>query len=121
MKEARLLAEQEIRREAFGKLMERFQQTPTDYDEGEEEDPRPYFTGEKLVARFCCVTINYSSHGEGKYFFLPTFDNAADACDRATKYATDDIFEELPVLVADLDEGREMSPIYRRITWTEWR
>jgi hypothetical protein len=105
----------------FTQLMARFHQSPGDYDEGEEEDPRPYFSGEKELARFCCVTLNYTSHGEEKYFFLPTFENASDACNRATEYATDDIFEELPVLVVDLDEGREMSPLYRRIMWSEWR
>ena len=112
---------QRERRAAFQKLMERFNQQATDYDEGEEEDPRPYFSGAKPISRFVCVTVNYTSHGEAKHFFLPTFDTASEACDRAVEYATDDIFEELPVLVFDLDEEREMSPQFRRVQWSEWR
>lgn len=116
-----LVSETGGRRRAFTKLMERFSQTATDYDEGEEEDPRPYLSGAKPIGRFVCVTVNYSSQGQGKYFFLPIFDSASEACDRAVEYATDDIFEELPVLVFDLDEEREMTPKYRRIEWSEWR
>lgn len=108
--------DQAHRLDNFTQLMARFQQAPTDYDEGEEEDPRPYVSGEKELSRFCCVTVH-----RGKYFFLPTFDEAFDACNRATEFAYDDIFEEIPVAVVDLDEGREMIPLFRRILWSEWR
>ena len=94
----------------FAALMKRYQQSPDDYDEGEEEDPRPYFTGECELSRYVCVTVNFSSHGESKYFFLPTFDSVEDAADRAVLFAEDDIFEELPVEVHDLDSGCSFLP-----------
>lgn len=96
-------------------LLKEYGMEPTDYDEGEEEDPRPYFNGEASCEKFVCVTVNYTSHGHAKYFFLPTFDTAEGAMVRAELYAHDDIFEELPVAVIDLDTGARYTP--ERIVW----
>jgi len=93
------------RREAFAALMESDGCLPTDYDAGEEEDPRPYLSGEEPIGRFVCVTKNWSSHGEEKLFYLPTFDDLMLATNRAEEYCDDDIFEELPVRIVDLDSG----------------
>ena len=102
----------------FKQLLTDYHASPTDYDEGEEEDPRPYFTGEEQLCRYVCVTVNYSSHGEAKYFFLPTFDDPAAAMDRAVEYARDDLFEELPVEVHDLDGGPSYTPSWHAVPWS---
>jgi hypothetical protein len=103
------------RLDRFKELMAAYQQTPADYDAGEEEDPRPYIDGEKPLSRYVCVTVNYTSHGYGKYFFLPDFDTPEGAASRATEYTHDDIFEELPVSVYDLDTGEEHKANYSRV------
>lgn len=95
------------RSERLLKLIESYGHTPHDYDEGEEEDPRPYISGEKACERWCCVTVNFTSHGKPKWFFLPIFAERDAAELRAVEYAGDDIFEELPVAVVDLDSGEE--------------
>lgn len=100
------------RLDRFAALIAEYHQSPEDYDEGEEEDPRPYFTGEAELSRFVCVTVNYSSQGHAKFFFLPTFEERDAAELRAVEYAQDDIFEELPVAVVDLDTGEEFTPAW---------
>jgi hypothetical protein len=95
---------QQARRKAFAALFEEDGSDPTNYDEGEEEDPRPYLSGEKDLGRFVCVTINWSSSG-GKLFYLPEFDDFESAKARAEFYDRDDLFEEIPVKVVDLDNG----------------
>lgn len=102
------------RAHAFAALLEEYDASPNEYDEGEEEDPRPFLNGEQEPSRFVCVTINYSSHGYGKHFFLPTFDDQAAAEARAVEFADDDIFEELPVEVRDLDTGASF-PAHRTV------
>ena len=97
------------RLDRFAKLMEDYHQSPSDYDAGEEEDPRPYFDGSRELEQYAIVTVNYSSHGEAKHFFLAT-DALEYAFARAVEYATDDIFEELPVAVVDLDTGARWEP-----------
>jgi hypothetical protein len=99
-------------------LMDEFGQTPDDYDEGEEEDPRPYFNGEREPKKWACVTVNYSSHGEAKHFFytLPTLRIAKF---RAGDFANDDIFEEIPVAVVDLDSGDRWNAKVST-KWTKW-
>jgi hypothetical protein len=105
------------RLDRLAKLMASYSQVPEDYDEGEEEDPRPYFTGEAELARYVCVTVNYTSHGEPKFFFLPTFDDPQLAQERAVEYAQDDLFEELPVEVYDLDSGCSFTPDWTSLQW----
>ena len=97
--------QQTKRREVFADLLEAEGCLPTDYDEGEEEDPRPYLAGDEPLGRFVCVTKNWSSHGEEKLFFLPVFDSLRLAKARAEEYCDDDIFEEIPVKIVDLDTG----------------
>lgn len=104
------------RREAFAKLIEQYGQRPDDYDEGEEEDPRPYLSGELSLDPWIVVTANYSSHGERKVFFLPEFSRHA-AQQRAVYYADDDIFEELPVEVVNLDTGEVWVPRWGSLQW----
>jgi hypothetical protein len=107
---------QEQRRKAFAALLEADGSSPTDYDEGEEEDPRPYLSGEEPIGRYCVVTLNWSSHGSEKLFYLPSFNDLMLATNRAEEYDRDDIFEELPVKVVDFDTGDEYyaEPVY---TW----
>jgi hypothetical protein len=99
-------------------LLEEYQQNPTDYDEGEEEDPRPYLSGEEECEEWCCVTVNYTSHGNAKYFFLPTFGNRHGAEHRAIEFVEDDLFEELPVAVVNLDTGTSYKPTWESLTWS---
>lgn len=108
---------QAARREAFARLIERYHQSPEDYDEGEEEDPRPYLSGEEALAPWICVTVNYTSHGEPKFFFLPFEDDEA-AMSRAVEFAADDLFEELPVAVVNLDNGHTRWPIWASLEFT---
>lgn len=106
-----MTAEQQERwREAFADLMEADGCLPTDYDEGEEEDPRPYLSGEEPIGRFVCVTKNWSSHGEEKLFYLPIYNDLMLATNRAEEYCEDDIFEELPVKIVDLESGAVYHP-----------
>lgn len=95
---------QQARRKAFAELLEADGSDPTNYDEDEEEDPRPYLSGEKDLGRFVCVTLNWSS-SDGKLFYLPEFDDFDAAKARAELYDRDDLFEEIPVKVVDLDSG----------------
>lgn len=97
---------QEQRRQAFAELLKADGSDSEAYDRDEEEDPRPYLVGEKDLARFVCVTLNWSS-SHGKLFYLPEFDNFEKAQVRAEMYDRDDIFEEIPVKVVDLDTGEE--------------
>lgn len=97
-----MIPDQERRRQAFAELMRSDGSNPEDYDEGEEEDPRPYLSGEFPLGRFVCVTLNWS-HSNGKLFYLPSFDDLMLATNRAEEYDRDDIFEEIPVKVVDLD------------------
>lgn len=106
-------SQQQKRREAFAKLIERHDQEPDDYDEDVEEDPRPYLSGAKEIARYVCVTIH-----EQKFFFLPTFDDRYEAQARAVEYVHDDIWNEFPVEVFDLDTGTFFRPAWSTISWT---
>jgi hypothetical protein len=103
--------------EAFKKLIESYNQAPTDYDEGEEEDPRLYIEGHEPIAPWCCVTVNYSSHGYAKHFFLPCFEERDAAELRATEFAQDGTFEELPVAVVNLDTGETHEPNWGSVEW----
>lgn len=107
------------RKDAFAALLAQYQQAPTDYDEDTEEDPRPYFSGEKELAPWVCVTVNYSSHGYAKYFFLPTFATSKEAAERAVEYVQDDLFEELPVAVVNLDDGTTFEPEWSLVPWAK--
>lgn len=99
-------------------MMLEYQADPEDYDEGEEEDPRPYLNGESELERFACVTVNYSSHGYEKPFFL--FFPERDAAElRAMEYVQDDIFEEIPVEVRDLDTGEKWMPDWSSLKWAK--
>ena len=104
------------RLDRFKALMADYHQRPDDYDRGEEEDPRPYFDGSRELEQYALVTVNYSSQGEAKFFFL-AFDSRAEAEARGILFATDDIFEELPVAVVDLDSGQRWEPRIRA-TWS---
>lgn len=95
---------QQARRKAFVELLKADGSDPGNYDEGEEEDPRPYLSGQKDLRRFVCVTLNWTS-SDGKLFYLPEFDDFDAATARAEFYDRDDIFEEIPVKVVDLDSG----------------
>lgn len=107
---------QALRREAFAKLIAAHQQSPSDYDEDVEEDPRPYLSGAVELDPWIVVTANYSSHGERKVFFLPE-PSRTDAYLRAVEYAQDDIFEELPVEVVNLDTGEVWVPRWSSLQW----
>lgn len=100
------------RLDRFAALIAEYHQSPEDYDAGEEEDPRPYFDGSRELERYALVTVNYSSHGSAKFFFL-AFDTRAEAESRGIEFATDDIFEELPVAVVDLDTGKTWEPFVK--------
>jgi hypothetical protein len=102
----------------FAKLIASYGHHPEDYDEGEEEDPRPYLSGELTLDRYVVVTVNYTSHGQGKYFFLSE-PELRGAQDRAVLFAQDDLFEELPVAVVDLDTDREYVPSWFNLPWKE--
>ena len=99
-------SQNDLRRAAFAALLKRSGDSPGDYDEGEEEDPRPYISGKKQLGRFVCVTKNWSNSA-GKSFYLPTFGDWESARARAEAYDTDDIFEEIPVAIVDLDTGAD--------------
>jgi hypothetical protein len=108
-----------MRRQAFAALLERDGYTAEDYDDDPEvpENPRPYLNSEAPLGRYCCVTLNWST-SDGKHFYLPEFDDLLFATNRAEEYVEDDIFEELPVKIVDLDEGVEYHAraVY---TWAE--
>jgi hypothetical protein len=108
-----VIADQERRREAFAALIKADGSDPESYDEGYEEDPRPYLSGDMPLGRYVCVTLNWT-HSDGKLFYLPTFDDLMLATNRAEEYDRDDIFEEIPVKVVDLDSGTEYyaKPMY---------
>lgn len=105
----------EQRLQAFRALIKRDGSDPEDYAYGEEEDPRPYLAGEEPCGRYVCVTCNWSS-SDGKLFYLPIFEDISLAIARAEEYDRDDVFEEVPIKVVDLDTGNEYyaEPIY---TW----
>lgn len=98
--------QQGLRRRAFADLLERDGYSADDYDDDPEieENPRPYLSGETPLGRYCVVTLNWSS-SDGKWFYLPSFDDLQFATNRAEEYDRDSIFEELPIKVVDLDEG----------------
>lgn len=103
---------------AFKELMDRHYQTPDDYDTGAEEDPRPYFAREAALGRYVCVTANpVPGNSDGKTFFLPRFDDLADAQARAIEFADDDVFAEMPVEIVDLDTGRRWHPSWSSLRW----
>ncbi len=105
------------RLDALKALLEKYGASVEDYDHDVEEDLRPYFECDDTaeVGRYCCVTVNYSSHGGAKFFFLPEFEDLNDAQDRAVEFMHDGIFEEIPVEVVDLDTGELHVP------HVEWR
>lgn len=96
--------EQARRRERFAALLAAHGQTPDDYDEEVEEDPRPYLYGDEPISRFVCVTAN-----SGKTYFY-SFDSRGAAESRACEYADDSLFAETPVAVVDLDTGATWTP-----------
>lgn len=89
--------------------------SPDDYDEGEEEDPQLYLSGEERIERYCVVTINWSSRSCATYFYLPTYRTMSSAKERAEYFDRDDMFEEVPDRIVDLDTGRVIraEPSYR--------
>jgi hypothetical protein len=99
--------------ERLAALIESYGESPDNYDEGVEEDVRPYLCGEQPCGRFVCVT----AHGERRYF-LPCYDNLESAQARAIEYVIDSLFTETPVAVHDLDEGSLYSPDWRSLQWT---
>jgi hypothetical protein len=101
----------------FKQLMKQYGMTASDYDAGGEEDPRPYLNGTDALSRFVCVTVNYSSQGFARHYFLPVFHDIEHAVARATEHAADDIFEELPVAVVDLDTGETVKPQWNALPW----
>lgn len=107
--------QQELRRAAFAALLKRDRSSPDDYpdDEEAEENPRPYLSGEEEIGRFVAVTLNWSS-SDGRLLYLPTYDRLDLAILRAEEYDRDDIYEEIPIKVVDLDEGTEIfaNPMY---------
>lgn len=108
---------QEQRRSAFRALFEGDGYTSRDWDDDPdiEEQPDNYLReGGWEIGRFCCVTIH-----AGKFFYLPTFSNRHDAQERAVRYSADDIFEESPVKVVDLDTGRVFEPRWDAVPWWE--
>lgn len=107
------------RLERLSELLVKYQQTVEDYDEEVEEDLRPYFSNRDRIelGRYCCVTVNYSSHGHAKYFFLPRFETSSDARQRAYEFISDEIFEEIPVEVVDLDTGEAWEPLLHLAPW----
>lgn len=95
------------------RLLGEYGQEARDYDEGEEEDPRPYLTGEQECEQWCCVTEH-----DGKHFFLPTFHTADQAAARAVEYVEDDIWAETPVEVHNLDTGESLYPVWDALRWS---
>lgn len=104
---------QERRLAAFVALLDADGSDAEDYDHEVEEDIRPLVAGEKEIGRYICVTMNLS-FSEGKLFYL-SFNDLGQAISRAEEYDRDDIFEEFPVKVVDLDTGEEhfAEPYYR--------
>lgn len=96
---------QDERRAAFAALLAADGTDPTNYDEGEEEDPRIYLNGDEPIGRYVVVTSNTSSRGYEVYFYLPIFETLLLATNRAVEFDRDDLFEELPVKVVDLETG----------------
>lgn len=96
---------------ALAALMAEHQAEPDDYDFDVEEDVRPYFK-RKAPRRFVCVTEH-----DGKPFFLPSFDTAEAAMARAVEYVHDDLFDEQPVAVVDLDSGDVYDPEPWAMPW----
>jgi hypothetical protein len=93
-------------------LLKHYGQHVTDYAEEVEEDLRPYFNDERELERYCCIT----SH-EGKFFFLPEFASVEGAQARAEEYMFDDLFQEIPVAVVDLDTGGSYRPTSFHVEW----
>ena len=93
-------------------MLTRYGMKVDDYDEEVEEDLRPYFRGEKEVGMWCCVTM----HDE-KPFFLPEFDNIEAAQSRAIEFARDNIFQEVPEAVVNMDTGDVWYPNYDTLGW----
>jgi hypothetical protein len=106
---------QQNRHENLLKLLKRFGCTADDYAHDVEEDVRPYLTGSREIDRWCCVTVNYSSCAHAKWFFLPCFGTAEEAQIRSIEFADDDIFEEIPVAVVDLDTWTFSVPDWRSL------
>lgn len=105
------------RQAAFIALLEEHQAAAADYDHDCEEDIRHYVDGQKACQRFVAVTMNYSSSG-GKPFFYPEFRSLEVAVSRATEYADDDTFEEVPLEVRDLDTGARWRPCWDNVPFT---
>lgn len=113
------LTRQEKRLARFEELMAEYGMAEDDYDDDDdaEENPRPYIRGEQPLEAWVCVTVNYSSRGGATHYFLPKFEEAEAAIARAEEYAQDDLFEELPVAVVNLDTGFTLYPVLRNLNW----
>lgn len=97
--------ERRQRVEALDKLLTEFSQRVDDYDEGEEEDLRPYFNGSVFPLPWACITQNGTpgSYDYKTFFLLLASREEAQA--RAEQFIEDDIFVELPIAVVNLDTG----------------
>lgn len=111
-------AQQAQRRERFIALMKEHYQEPDDYDEGEEEDPRPFVDGRVPCERYVVVTANpVPGNGESKTFFLPIYDTLEAAKARAIEFAQDDVFAEIPVAIVDLESDARFLPNWTQMPW----
>lgn len=82
-----------------------------------EEDVAVFLRGEEPIMKWAAVTRHAGDHPS--FFIYPTFLERADAEERASRHMRDDIFQETPVYVVDMDEGSMFSVLGVQVTWDD--
>ena len=85
---------------------------PNDTSYSGGEDAGEFVRGERPIERYCAVTI-----GGGFSYATPTSTTLAQAKAKAAENIVDDIFNEIPHFIIDLDTGRRWQPNWTRIPW----
>lgn len=103
---------QSVRYHFFTEMLEKFDIGPGDYDEDCEEDIRQYLKDcspiPTKLARYAVITWSIV-RGELQYYVYPRYDSLESAIERAEQFQNDDIAQEFPKSILDLDAGLYMN------------
>lgn len=80
------------------------------------EDLKTYLDGTSVCGEWAAVTASAGDSGEVVYVY-PYYDTRDDAIERATRYMDDDILQEMPRAVVNLDTGETWTPDWAKLPW----
>jgi hypothetical protein len=88
-----------------------------DHRASNTEDLEPFVEGEEEIKEWAVITHGTGSSGDDVTYIYPEYETPEAAQAKAIENIGDDIFEETPHAIVNLDTGQELRPMWETVQW----